>query len=300
MTEISFPGLGIDPFQVNSVAFNIFGLDVAWYGVLITLGMVLAFVYCSFRSKYEGIKSDDLVDLAILIIIMCIAGARLYYVIFEFDHFLATGGTFWQNLWHTFLNIIRIRDGGLAIYGGIITGFFAALIISKRKRIRFPILLDVLVGGLLIGQVIGRWGNFINGEAYGYETDILWRMGLKKISAGGLYSSYIEVHPTFFYESFWNFIGFVIISIFYKKKKFHGQVFAFYLMWYGLGRSIIEAFRSDSLWLFGEGSIRVSQLVGILTLVAGIVITTFGLLKTYKGIDIWGSFTAKLHKKTSK
>jgi len=300
MTEISFPGLGIDPFQVNSVAFSIFGLDVAWYGVLITLGMILAFVYCSFRAKYEGIKSDDLIDLAILIIVFCIVGARLYYVIFEFSHFIAKGGTFWQNLWQTILNIINIRDGGLAIYGGVLGGFFAALIISKRKRIRFPILLDVLVGGVLIGQIIGRWGNFMNGEAFGYETDILWRMGIKKISAGGLYSTYMEVHPTFLYESLWNLVGFVLMAIFYKKKKFHGQHFAFYLIWYGAGRAVIEALRTDSLWLFGEGTIRVSQAVGIITCIIGIVIAVFGVLKAYKGIDVWGNITSKIQKKDSK
>ncbi len=297
MTEISFPGLGIDAFQVNSVAFKVFGLEVAWYGVLITIGMILAFVYCMHKAKYEGIKSDDIIDLAILIIIMSISGARLYYVLFELEHFVATGGSVWQNIWQTLLNIINIRDGGLAIYGGVLGGFFAGLIMSKKRKIRFPILLDVLVGGVLIGQIIGRWGNFMNGEAYGYETDILWRMGINKISAGGLYNSYMEVHPTFLYESLWNLIGFLLMAIFYKKKKFHGQHFAFYLIWYGAGRAVIEALRTDSLWLFGEGTIRVSQAVGIITCIIGLVIAVFGVLKVYKGIDVWGMITSKLPKK---
>lgn len=296
MTEISFPGLGIKPFEVNSVAFKLFGIEVAWYGVLITIGMVLAFIYCLHRAKYEGIKSDDMIDLAILIVIFCIVGARLYYVLFELDSFIATGGSFLQNLWQTFVNIINIRDGGLAIYGGVLGGFFAALIISKRKKIRFPILLDTLVGGVLIGQIIGRWGNFMNGEAFGYETDLPWRMGINKISAGGLYSSYMEVHPTFLYESLWNLIGFILMAVFYKKKKFHGQHFAFYLIWYGAGRAVIEGLRTDSLWLFGEGSIRVSQALGIVTVFIGAVIMTFGFLKAYKNIDLWGTITSKLSK----
>lgn len=298
MTEVSFPGLGIGPFQFDGVAFSVFGLDVAWYGVLITLGMVLAFVYCMYRAKYEGIKSDDMIDLAILIVVLCIIGARSYYVIFEFENFIATGGSLWQNIWQTVLNIVNLRDGGLAIYGGIIGGFVAALIISKRKKIRFPILLDVLVGGVLIGQIIGRWGNFINGEAYGYETEVLWRMSISKIAADGLYTSpAIEVHPTFLYESLWNLIGFIIICAFYKKKKFHGQHFAFYLIWYGAGRAVIEGLRTDSLWLFGENTIRVSQALGIVTVVIGAFLMICGFLKAYKGIDVWGVLKSKLPKK---
>lgn len=297
MIEISFPGFGIGPFQIESVAFNIFKIEVAWYGVLITIGMLFAFIYCLWRARYEGIKSDDMIDLAILIVVMSIIGARLYYVIFEFSSFVATGGSIWQNLWHTFLNIINIRDGGLAIYGGVIGGFFAALIISKRKKIRFPILLDVLVGGVLIGQIIGRWGNFMNAEAYGYETDVLWRMGINTVTAGGLNENYIEVHPTFLYESLWNLVGLIIMTVFYKKKKFHGQHFAFYLVWYGIGRAVIEGFRSDSLWLFGEGSIRVSQALGIITCIIGLVIFTFGFLKVYKNVDLWGIIVSKLPKK---
>ncbi|MBQ2730190.1 MAG: prolipoprotein diacylglyceryl transferase [Clostridia bacterium] len=297
MTQVSFPGLGIGPFEINGVAFKLFGLEVAWYGVLITVGMILAFVYCMRWAKYEGIKSDDMLDLAILVVILSITGARLYYVIFELEHFIATGGTFWQNFGQTFLNIINIRDGGLAIYGGVLGGFFSALIISKNRKIRFPILLDTLVGGVLIGQIVGRWGNFMNVEAYGYETKLPWRMGINRITAGGLHSSYMEVHPTFLYESLWNLVGFLLMTLFYKKKKFHGQHFAFYLIWYGAGRAVIEGFRTDSLWLFGEGSIRVSQAVGIITCFIGLVIAVVGILRVYKGIDIWGIFVSKLPKK---
>ena len=297
MTKISFPGLGIGPFEMDSVAFKVFGLEVAWYGVLITVGMILAFIYCMHWAKYEGIKSDDMIDLAIITIILSISGARLYYVIFELEHFIALGGSVGQNIRQTFLNIINIRDGGLAIYGGVIGGFFSALIISKKRKIRFPVLLDVLVGGVLIGQIVGRWGNFVNAEAYGSETEVLWRMGIERISAGGLYSNYIEVHPTFLYESLWNLIGFLLMFILYKKKKFRGQHFAFYLTWYGAGRAFIEGMRTDSLWLFGEGSIRVSQALGIVTCIIGLIIFTIGFLKAYKNIDLWAKFTDMLPKR---
>ena len=296
MTEISFPGLGIDPFKIDSVAFSVFGIDIAWYGVFITLGMVLAFFYCMNRAKYEGIKSDDMIDLAILLIVMGVLGARLYYVVFEFDQFVATGGTIWQNIWQTTKNVFNIRGGGLAIYGGIIGGFFAALIMSKVKKIRFPILADVLMGGVFLGQVIGRWGNFTNGEAIGYETTLPWRMGINKITAGGLYSTYMEVHPTFLYESLWNLIGLILLTVFYKKKKFHGQMFAFYLMWYGLGRAIIEGLRTDSLYIFGSDFLRVSQLLSIVLCLVGVVITVCGLLKAYKNIDVWAAVKSKLPK----
>ncbi|MBE6588415.1 MAG: prolipoprotein diacylglyceryl transferase [Ruminococcaceae bacterium] len=298
MTRITFPGLGIGPIVVDPIAFTVFGVSVTWYGLLITCGMVLAFFYCLHRAKQEGIKSDDVIDLAIVTVILSILGARLYYVVFAFEEFIATGGTPLQNFWNTFLAVINIRNGGLAIYGGIIGGFFAGLIISKVKKIRFPILLDVLVGGVMIGQIIGRWGNFINGEAYGYECKLPWRMGIEKCAIGtSFWSEMIEVHPTFFYESLWNLIGFVILCIFYKKKKFNGQVFAFYMLWYGAGRAVIEGFRSDSLWLFGEGTVRVSQALGIGTAIVGIIILVLGFIKIYKGIDIWADLMSEFKPK---
>jgi len=286
MTELSFPGLGIKPFEVDPTAFTVFGISVTWYGLLITTGMVLAFVYCLFRAKQEGISSDDMLDLAIITVILSITGARLFYVLFSLDAMIAIGGNFWQNLWQTLLNIVNVRGGGLAIYGGIIGGFFSALIISKAKKIRFPILLDVLVGGVFIGQIIGRWGNFINGEAFGYDTTLPWRMGIREFSGDRIYEVYREVHPTFFYESFWNLIGLVILCLIYKKKRFIGQIFSFYLIWYGAGRAVIEGLRTDSLWLFGEGTIRVSQALGIITVFIGIIINVCGYLKIYKDVDI--------------
>ena len=139
LTVVTFPGLGIGPITLNPIAFSIFGLEITWYGLLITSGMVLAFFYCLGLAKKEGIKSDDMLDLAILTIILSILGARLYYVVFSIEDFISTGGTVLQNIGRSFLNIINIRQGGLAIYGGVIGGYFSGLIISRWKKIRFPV-----------------------------------------------------------------------------------------------------------------------------------------------------------------
>ncbi len=279
MNEIGFPGLGLDPILIDSTAFSIFGREIKWYGIIICLGMILAYYYGWTRSKYEGIKTDDLIDLALALMIFGVAGARVYYIIFELDSYIATGGNFFSNLWNTILNMFAIHKGGLAIFGGIIAGFFTAMIVAKRKKIRFPILLDVLAPSVMIGQMIGRWGNFMNGEAYGTETTLPWRMSITKVLSSGFRGTTIEVHPTFLYESLWNLIGFVIVAIFYKKKKFHGQWICFYLAWYGLGRALIEGLRTDSLMI---GPFRVSQLVAIGIFLAGTVLLALGMIKTAK------------------
>lgn len=280
MHEISFPGFGIGPFEINKIAFTVFGHPVAWYGIIIACGMIIAFFLALSRAKREGIKSDDMIDIALFVLITSIIGARLYYVVFEFDSFLVTGNGFWGNFGGTLLNIIRIWDGGLGFYGGLIFGFFTVLIISKRKKIRFPVLIDTVSPSLILAQAIGRWGNFMNAEAYGTETTLPWRMGIKETKAGGLYSSYMEVHPTFLYESLWNLIGFGIMMLLYRKKKFNGQIFYFYMMWYGFGRFFIEGLRTDSLYLFGD--VRVSQVVAVLTFAAGLVLTVIMWKKTAK------------------
>lgn len=279
MTEISFPGLGIGPFTVNSTAFTVFGVDVKWYGIIICLGMILAYTYAWTRAKKEGIKTDDMLDLALALMIFGVLGARLYYIIFSLDAFIATGGTFGSNLVNTVKNMINIRNGGLAIFGGIIAGFFTVLVVARVKKIRFPVLVDTVAPALFIGQSIGRWGNFMNGEAYGGETTLPWRMQLSTVLTSGFKSEPIVVHPTFLYESLWNAVGFAIIAVFYKKKRFHGQWFCFYMIWYGLGRAIIEGLRADSLML---GSLRVSQILALLVCVAGCAIFGYNIIKSYK------------------
>ena len=282
MNQISFPGLGLGPITTDGVAFTVFGHDIMWYGIIIAVGMVLAFFYAWTRAKFEGVKTDDLIDLGLFIIIFGIIGARLYYVIFTFDQYVATGGNFMSNLGQTLLNIVSIWNGGLAIFGGIIAGFFAALLVARRKKIHFPVILDILAPSVMIGQILGRWGNFFNAEAYGRETTLPWRMRIERISAGGLYTTSTEVHPTFLYESLWNLIGFVLIAIFYKKKKFNGQVFYFYMIWYGAGRAFIEGLRTDSLLIAGNPNLRVSQILAALVCIAGIVLMTLGYSRLKK------------------
>lgn len=270
MNYISFPGLGIDPFQLDKVAFTVFGRQVAWYGLIICAGIVLAVCYSMLRAKTEKIKSDDIIDLAFFLVLFGIIGARLYYVIFEFDNYLVTGEGFINNLLGTLKNVVAVWEGGLAIYGALITGFFTILVFCRIKKIKLTKLLDVAAPAVMIGQIIGRWGNFVNMEAYGTETALPWRMGLLyKLTDEGYIGSY--VHPTFLYESLWNLLGFVMANLIYRKKKFDGQIFFFYISWYGFGRMFIEGLRTDSLMI--GGVIRVSQMVGLATFIAGVVFT---------------------------
>lgn len=248
---ISFPGLGIGEFKVNNVAFSVFGLDIAWYGIIITAGMIAAFLYASWRAvKFEGQKFDDMLDYAIFCIIFGVIGARAYYIIMDDSHY-------------TLKQMFALRDGGLAIYGGIIAGALTAFAVTKIKKLKFSKIVDAIAPGVILAQAIGRWGNFMNGEAYGGLTDLPWRMGFT-LPYGTIY-----VHPTFLYESLWNLLGFVLINLYYKKKKFNGEVALMCMTWYGLGRMFIEGLRTDSLYI---GSIRVSQLVAFLSFVSGLII----------------------------
>lgn len=273
---ISFPGLGIEPFQVDPVAFTLFGRPVMWYGVIICVGMILAFCYAYSRAKIEKVKTDDLMDLTIFLILFGVLGARLYYVLFTLDSYIVEG-----DLWKTLYEMIAVWNGGLAIYGGVIAGFLTILVFSKVKKMRFSTLLDIAAPSVMLGQLIGRWGNFINMEAYGGETTLPWRMGvLKSYDGAATFVSESYVHPTFLYESIWNLVGFIIITALYKKKKFNGQIFFMYITWYGLGRAWIEGLRTDSLML---GPIRVSQLLAAVTFVIGAVLlaVNFINLKRY-------------------
>lgn len=280
MTYVSFPGLGIEPFHMDRIAFSLFGINVNWYGLIITCGMILAVLYALWHAKHEGVKSDHIIDLALALIFCGVIGARLYYVIMELDQYLVTGGTFWQNLGGTLYNCIAIWNGGLAIYGGIIAGFLAALVVARAKRIPFPVIADIAGPAVMVGQIIGRWGNFVNVEAFGAETALPWRMGvLYSFNDGVSFVSEKFVHPTFIYESLWNLVGLILITCFYKKKKFHGQMFLTYMTWYGFGRMLIEGLRADSLYV---GSIRISQLVGFVTFVIGVVLMVYNLRKIKK------------------
>ena len=265
MVNISFPGIGIDAFTVNKTAFTIpigAGISVRWYGLIITMGIILAMLYATYRAKQEGIIFDDLLDMSIFTIIFAIIGARAYYVLFSLDQY------------DSFLDMIAIWNGGLAIYGAIIAGALTLFVMCKRKKISVYKTLDMAAPAVMIGQILGRWGNFFNGEAHGTELlegDPLYfiRMGL---SYGTRPINYFY-HPTFLYESLWNLVGFLIINALYKKKKFDGQIVLMYVTWYGFGRMLIEGLRTDSLML---GVFRVSQLLAFACFVAGLVLLILG------------------------
>ena len=282
-SSIWFEGLGWDPFEINSVAIKIGKLEIAWYGLIIMTGMLTAVFYVWCRFRENKMKTDDLIDLAFFTIFSGIIGARLYYVIFEFSSYLETDGNFFEDLWGTFVNIIAIWEGGLAIYGGIIAGGVAALLVAKHKKMNILKILDFIAPAVMIAQAIGRWGNFCNAEAHGYETTLPWRMGILK---GTQYNFY---HPTFFYESMWNVIGFLAIWLVLVKLKktkglykFYGQITYAYFAWYGLGRFWIEGLRTDSLYLVPD-VIRISQVVALLCLIGGVALTVYSLIKLKKG-----------------
>ncbi len=270
--HISFPGIGIEPFEVKKTAFSLFGVDVAWYGLLITCGMILAVLYALWMGKKkESLTGDDILDLAIYVVLFGVIGARLFYVIFEWDDYLMSSGTFLENVWSTFKNVINIRSGGLAIFGGIIGGLISAFFVAKKKKIRFLKFFDLLAPCVLIGQIIGRWGNFINMEVYGGETDSLLRMGLHHMTESGTVAYETFVQPLFLYESAWNLVGLVLIHLLFMKKKFDGQLFSTYLIWYGFGRMILEGMRNSQYNLM-LGDLPVSRAVGLAALVLGIVL----------------------------
>ena len=252
---ISFPFLNL---TLNPPAyFTLFGLRIYFYGVLIALGFLLGILYCAKHAPDYGIKSDDFYDFILWLIPLCILGARLYYVLFRLDYYLAYPG-----------EILAIRDGGLAIYGGIIAGILVAAVVCKKKKIPLPALLDLTVFGLLIGQIIGRWGNFMNREAFGAVTDIFCRMGLTAPSGRTIY-----VHPTFLYESLWNLVGFLALRVWTRRRRrrYDGQGLLLYFFWYGLGRAWIEGLRTDSLML-GSTGIRVSQLLSAVLCLGSLII----------------------------
>ena len=278
-TTVSFPGLGIGEFSVDRVAFDLFGKPIYWYGVIIMLGILSAFVHVAIRSKREGFTYDDMLDMGIFTVLFGVLGARLYYVVTTLD----------THEYKTFIDVIAVWEGGLAIYGGIIGGCAALVLSAMYKKINPLKVMDAAGPGVMLAQAIGRWGNFMNGEAYGYEipSDSLlypFRMGLlsEYTHTGSEMHFY---HPTFLYESLWNITGFIIICFLYRKKKFNGQVALMYLSWYGFGRMFIEGLRTDSLLV---GGFRISQVVGAVCFVVGTALIVAGMILVSKGkLDKW-------------
>ena len=265
MTEviISFPGIGIDAFSIDKVAFELpffGGLEVRWYGIILTLGIIAGLCYALYRTKTEGISADDIMDYALWTVLLAIIGARLYYVLTT----LKDSAGNWN--YHSFTDVIAIWNGGIAMYGSVIGGALALFIVSRIKKYNKNQMLkvfDMVAPGVMLGQIIGRWGNFVNGEAHGIETSesFFLRMGLMGAADTDYPFRMVYYHPTFLYESVWNLIGFVLINLLYKKKKFDGQIVLMYLAWYGFGRMFVEGLRTDSLYI---GVFRISQVVGFL------------------------------------
>lgn len=260
MTDvISFPGLGLQ-FEVSRVAFSIGSIDIYWYAIIIATGFMLALVFAFKNFPKFGINPDRAIDVVFFAMIFGIIGARLYYVAFQWDMYK-------DNL----MEILNIRGGGLGFYGGIIGGIIGLIIGCKLRGQNILAFLDVAGGAVLIGQGIGRWGNFVNSEAFGSNTNLPWGMTSPKIAAyierhseevmGAVMDPNVPVHPTFFYESLWCAIGLLVFCYVMKKRKFDGQMLLFYLGWNGFGRMIIEGLRTDSLMI---GPFRVSQLLGAL------------------------------------
>ena len=258
---ISFPGLFGDwEFNPDPIAIHI-GHGIYWYGIILACAMLAGLFLCMKQAKRFGLTEDNVLDLVLWAVPCCILGSRIYYVVFYLDLYRnADGSLDWGR-------IIAIWDGGLAIYGTVIAGALVVLIFTRVKKLRFAAMMDLAVMGLLLGQIIGRWANFINREAFGGLTDLPWRMRLW-VSA----SQYIEVHPTFLYESLWNLVGLLLmLFVVTKGRRFDGENTWFYFLWYGLGRAWIEGLRTDSLylfdWTFMGQPIRVSQALSLVMVV---------------------------------
>ena len=263
--EISFPGLGLS-FNPSRVAFSIGEKGIYWYGIIIAVGFILAVLYAMKRSDKFGLTQDNVLDMLLCAVPLAIIGARAYYCIFS-----------WEMYKDDPISVLYIWNGGLAIYGGVIGAVIGLVIITKVRKINTLAMMDVGGLGLLIGQSIGRWGNFMNREAFGGLTDSFLRMGLTDVNGQTIY-----VHPTFLYESLWNALGFLLLHLYSKKRKYDGQLFTMYIGWYGLGRMFIEGLRTDSLYV-GNTNLRVSQLLAVICLLGAVILLIYN--KIFKEHD---------------
>jgi len=266
--NIDFPNLGIHLEHVGKT-ISVFGFEIAYYGIVIGLSVVAGILMASHLAKKSGQDPDIYYDLAIYAVIISVIGARMYYVIFS-----------WDSYKDDLLSIFNLREGGLAIYGGVIAAVITVAVYCKVKKLSFGVLADTACPGLILGQIMGRWGNFFNREAFGEYTDNLFamRLPLDAVRSSDVTDmmrgnievldgiNYIQVHPTFLYESLWN-VGVLLVMLWWRKyKKFDGQILLMYLFGYGVGRFWIEGLRTDSLMFFGTG-LRVSQVLALLLVV---------------------------------
>ena len=276
-TKIAFPGLGI---EMNPPKFfELFkGVEINLYGVMIALGLILAVVYGLWQKKRYGLTEDQILDGVLIIVPIAVICARLYYCIFE-----------WSSYAQNPISILYIWEGGLAIYGAVIGAVISAIVYCRVRKISPAATLDLTVLGFMIGQCIGRWGNFFNREAVGALQNVNWflRMGLMNKFSG----QYAYFHPTFLYESLWNLVGFIGLHFFSKRRKYDGQIALLYCAWYGLGRAMIEGLRMDSLYI---GSFRVSQLLAAVSCVAALAALIYMQIKYPQGKPLFAdSVTTK-------
>ena len=249
--KIAFPGLGLS-FEINRVAFTIFGKEIYWYALILLSGFLLGLLFVYNTCEKRGVSKDTVFDISFWGLIFGLICARLYYVVFD-----------WESLDGNIWNIFKIWNGGIAIYGSLIGAIGTALVYSLRHKLKPFKVFDVFVPGLLIGQIVGRWGNFVNAEVYGGITTLPWRMTIN--GAAG-------VHPLFLYESLWNLPGLILVLIFRDKKRADGQVFFFYCLWYGVGRLFLEGMRQPQyiLWVI-PNILGISQLVAFIAIIVSIV-----------------------------
>lgn len=283
--EIWFYHLNLKIDKLNRVAFSIGDFEVYWYGIIIGLGVLLGLLFAQHEAKRIGLSTDIFIDYLFYGIIASVVCARLYYVIFSWDSFK-------DNL----IKIFAIREGGIAIYGAIIGASISALLFTKIKKIPFFKFTDCCVFGLLIGQILGRYGNFVNREAFGGYTDSLFAMRYLKAQVGDIpqevlnntiiYNSaeYIQVHPTFLYESCWNIMIFILLNLFKKHKKFDGEITALYFIGYGIGRFWIEGLRTDQL-IIGHTGIAISQVVSIIMIIVSLAFIIYNKKKLNGGYN---------------
>lgn len=267
---VEFPALGLK-MEINNIAFSIGDFSVYWYGLLIGGGMLLALLFCFSKARSFGIDDDKLVDVVFVTTIIAIIGARAYYVMFA------------PFKYESFWDMINIRDGGLAIYGAVICAAVFGTLMCKWRKIPILPSLDIAAMGFLIGQGVGRWGNFFNQEAFGANTNSLFGMYSPATSSylaimqktlaeqGVTVDPTMPVHPTFLYESVWCFIGFALLALHIKRRRFDGEIAVFYAIWYGLGRFFIEGLRTDSL-MTSFLNLRTSQIVAFVSVLGGIIV----------------------------
>lgn len=272
MPEIYFPNLNISIPHLDRVAFSLFNLEVYWYGVIITLGIAAGLALALYIAKQTGQDGELYLDFLMIAIVFAFLGARAYYVIFRLDYYRMYP-----------MEIFNLREGGIAIYGGIIASAIVAIVFTKVKKIKFWQFADTAIYGLIIGQVIGRWGNFVNREAFGDFTNSLFAMRIMQDQANGPMTqkileniqtvsnvAYIQVHPTFLYESLWNLALLIILLAYMKRKRFEGEILFLYLIGYGIGRLWIEGLRTDPL-LLAVLQVPVSQVVSGIIIVVGAI-----------------------------